>query len=116
MRPLLRRRANLLREVETSGIDLGENTLNIRYLYRQRGLGRMRYITLILGALVAATVIACGSDDDPLPTAVPTTAPQPTVAPQPTSAPAPTDVPAVAAPAAPATGSSAAADLVIPPG
>ena len=47
----------------------------------------MRSITLILGALAAAMVIACGSDDDPSPT--------------------------VAGPAAPASGSSAAADLVI---
>ena len=47
----------------------------------------MRSITLILGALAAAMVIACGSDDDPSPT--------------------------VAGPAAPASGSSAASDLVI---
>jgi len=93
----------------------------------------MRSVALILGAVVAATVIACSSDDDPLPTAAPTTASQPTVAPaptdvpptasptpvvatEPTSAPEPTTVPAAMEPSVPAAGSGGTADLVIPIG
>ena len=59
-----------------------------------------------MGALVAATVIACSSDDEPLPTAVPTTASQPTAAPELTEVTT----------TGPAAGSGAMSDLVIPLG
>ena len=70
--------------------------------YRMRGF-RMAKVSLLLGSLLLAVAIACGSDDDPAPVATAATAPTASTAPTAVSAPdasAPATATASAAPVA----------------